>query len=116
MVRVVNETRGVVLAERAELADTFLPRFLGLMGRRELPDGAGMVLVPCNGVHNLFVRFPIDVLHLDREGIVLRQVTPLYPWRLGPVVRGGYTTVELPAGTAQRSGTCDGDRIVLAPL
>ena len=66
-VRVVNRSRDQVLAERAELATSFWSRFWGLMGRRELPAGGGLVLQPGGGIHMWFMRMPLDVLHIDKH-------------------------------------------------
>jgi len=116
LVRVVNRTRGVALANRAELADRPWSRFLGLMGRRGWARSDGLVLQPEQWVHCFFMRMPIDVLHLDRDGRVCRVVPNLRPWRLGPLVPSSRTVVELPEGTLVRSGTAVGDVIVLEPL
>lgn len=113
LVRVVNRTRGEVLAERAELADSFWARFMGLMGRPALPDSGGLVLKPGGGVHMFFMRFPLDVLHLDRAGRVTHVVRGIKPWRLGPLRVGGWMAVELPAGAA--ASTRPGDQIGIEP-
>ncbi len=112
-VRIVNESRGVVLATRASVADTFWSRFRGLLGRRELAEGEGLVIEPCSSVHMLGMKFAVDALHLDRSGSVLRVVPDLRPNRLGPLVRGSHTVLELPAGTAAATGTVAGDRVVI---
>jgi len=115
-VRVVNVTRGTVLAARAGLADTPLARARGLLGRPALPAGEGLVIRPCSAVHTLGMAFPIDVVHLDAEGRVLRVAAELRPWRLGPLVRRSRAVVELPAGTAAATGTRPGDLVELRPL
>jgi uncharacterized protein len=112
-VRVVNETRGAVLAERAVVADTFWRRFKGLLGRDGLAPGEGMVIEPCGSIHMLGMRFAIDALHLDDRGRVVKVVRELAPNRLGPLVRRSRTVVELPAGTAAATGTAEGDRVVV---
>jgi uncharacterized membrane protein (UPF0127 family) len=114
-VRVVNVTRNVVLAERADLADSFLTRARGLLGRSAPASGDGLVIRPCNAVHTVGMTFPIDVIHLDADSRVLRVVADLRPWRLGPLVRGSRVVVELPAGTASATGTEQGDAIQLQP-
>lgn len=116
-VRVVNRTRGTVLATQAHVANTFWTRLCGLLGRAALPAGHGLVLYPTSSVHGLMMRFDIDVLHLDRNGRVLRTLEPLRRNRLGPLVRGGYYAVELPAGTITATGTRVGDDVAFqAPL
>lgn len=111
LVRVVNRTRGTVLAERAELADTTWARLLGLMGRAGLPPGGGLVLKPGGPIHMLGMRFPLDVLHVDRHGRVTHVLRGIKPWRLGPLCVGGALAVELPAGAA--GATRVGDEIAL---
>lgn len=115
-VRVLNTTRGVYLASQAGLATSLGRRFLGLMGRRSLPEGAGLVLRPEGQIHMFFMRFPIDAVHADKDGIVLRLSEGIKPWRIGPIVRKSRMVVELPAGTVARSGTQPGDRITLEEL
>ena len=113
-VRIVNESRGAVLATRATVADSFWTRLRGLLGRSELAAGDGLVIEPCSSVHMLGMRFPIDALHLDRSGMVLRIVPELAPNRFGPLVKGSHAVLELPAGTAAATGTVAGDRVVIA--
>ena len=112
-VRVVNVTRNALLAERADLADSFLARARGLLGRSDLALGEGLVIRPCNAVHTLGMAFPIDVVHLDADSRVLRVVADLRPWRFGPLVRGSRVVVELPAGTALATGTGRGGALRL---
>ena len=112
-VRVVNVTRNAVLAERADLADSFFARARGLIGRSALAPGEGLMLRPCNAVHTVGMAFPIDLVHLDADSRVLRVVHSLRPWRPGPLVRGSRVVVELPAGTALVTGTSQGDEVRL---
>jgi uncharacterized protein len=113
--RVVNVTRGTVLSEHAQVADSFIGRFFGLMGRRPLAPGAGLVLTPGGAVHNFFVFQTIDVLHLGDGGRVTHVVEGLRPWRLGPFRVGSAATVELPPGTARATETRPGDIVEVRP-
>lgn len=108
-VRVVNRTRGEVLADRAELATSHWARFWGLMGRRDLPAGGGMVLQPGGGIHTWFMRIPIDVLHVDKGGVVTHVLHGIKPWRFGPLLVGNKQAIELPVGGA--ASTQRGDEI-----
>jgi len=87
------------MVARLELADTAWKRSVGLLGRKSLAANSGLWLSPCNGVHTLFMRFAMDVLFLDAQGRILRQVGDLRPWRFCGPVRGARAVVELPAGT-----------------
>jgi uncharacterized protein len=111
VVRVHNLTRQQTLAGRAERAESFWARFRGLLGRSGLEPGEGMVFEPCNSVHMIGMRFALDVLHLDRDGTVVRIVPSLRPNRLGPLVWRSHVVVELPVGTFSATGTQIGDRI-----
>jgi uncharacterized protein len=110
-VRVINRTGGTVLAERAELASSFLTRFCGLMGRGELRAGTGLVLRPGGGIHMWFMRMPLDVVHVDKHDRVTHVLRGIKPWRFGPLFVGGKLAVELPVGAA--ATTRVGDQIHL---
>ena len=101
-VRVVNRTRGSLLAERAELADNYWTRFVGLMGRRELPSGTGLVLKPGGGIHMWFMRIPLDVVHVDKRDRVTHVLRGIKPWRFGPLFVGSKLAIELPVGARRR--------------
>lgn len=94
-----NRTRARELAPRVELADGLRSRLVGLLGRSALGRGEGLWLVPCAQVHMFFMRFPIDVVFLDRERRVVSVVRELRPWRVSPWVRGAHSALELPAGS-----------------
>lgn len=115
-VRVVNTTRGTILAERAGLADSFWVRGRGLLGRSSLPPGEGLVIVPAQAVHCVGMTFPIDVIHVLRDGQVVRVVPNLRPYRFGPFIWRSHYVIELPAGTALITQTQPGDHIELAEL
>lgn len=106
-VRVVNRTRDLVLAEHAQLADTYWTRFLGLMGRRELAPGSGLVLQPGGGVHMWFMRIPLDVVHVDKHDRVTHVLRYIKPWRLGPLCVGNKLAIELPVGAAGQTQVGD---------
>lgn len=111
--KIRNATRQVHLATQARLADTFGGRLKGLLGTRGLPEGAGLILDPCNSVHMFFMSYPIDVLFLSGDGRVVGIVHRLQPWRLTPIFWKARRAVELPAGVIEATGTCEGDSIVV---
>ena len=109
-----NVTRGALLASSLEAAFDSETRRRGLLGRRQLASGTGLVIAPCSAVHTCFMQFPIDVLFVDREGTVLKRVDRLHPWRLAGSLRA-FAAVELPAGTVGGSDTTIGDRLIVEP-
>jgi uncharacterized membrane protein (UPF0127 family) len=113
-VRVINRTRGIVLAERAELADNLWTRFMGLMGRSSLPVSGGLVLKPGGGIHMWFMRMPLDVIHVDKRDRVTHVLRGIKPWRFGPLFVGGKLAIELAVGTAETTQV--GDQIDVEPL
>ncbi len=109
--RMRNTRTGTVLADRVELAADSKSRRRGLLGRDHLDAGAALVIVPCPSVHTFFMRFPIDVLFVRRDGTVAKCVKDLRAWRIA-LAAGAYAAVEFQAGTLERSGTTRGDRVV----
>jgi hypothetical protein len=115
-VRIENSSRGTTLAGEAEMADGFVSRGIGLMGRRGWSRSDGIVIEPCSSIHCFFMRMPIDVIFVDREWRVLRTVEALKPWRIGPIVGKTRRVVELPTGALRRTVCQAGDQLVLAKL
>ncbi len=114
-IRVLNETQGTVLAEQGRVADHLWSRFWGLMGRRSLPEGEALLIIPCSSVHTAFMRFPIDVVFLDVEDRVVKVVSELKPFRIAMGMKGARRVLELPAGTAGRARLEQGDRLIIGP-
>lgn len=115
-VRVLNRTRGTLLAERARRATGYWDRFRGLMLTSPLDEGEGLVLEPCASIHMFFMRYPIDVVFASREAEVVGLVRGIAPWRMTRFYKGARMAIELPAGLVERSGTQAGDRLSLEGL
>ena len=92
---------GIVLAEEVEEASALFKRMKGLMFRKQMKPGSAMLLTPCPQIHTCFMRFALDVLFLDKNGTILYVMENLKPWRLSPIVRHAWQTLEMPAGTLQ---------------
>ncbi len=112
--RVINRTRDVLLADTVIMADSFIPRLVGLLGRLGLPPGWCLVLKPCRSVHTMFMSFPIDILFVNRDDRVVKMVHSMPPFRFSPIVRESCLAVELPAGTLLPTGTKEGDTIIIS--
>ena len=116
-----NVTRATVLAQDLEAADSLWAKFMGLMGRPSLPDGAGLWLPESNGIHMMFMRFPIDAVFVGKPDVggqrrVLAVRERLPAWRgLVLLVRGAHGVLELPAGTIAATATAVGDLVALDP-
>jgi uncharacterized membrane protein (UPF0127 family) len=99
------------VCERCVLADTALARMRGLLGRRELPNGEGILLKPASSIHMAFMRFPIDAVFLDDDFRVVKVASDLRPWRTA-ASRKAKAVLEIAAGEAARRGLTTGDRLV----
>jgi uncharacterized membrane protein (UPF0127 family) len=97
--RLVNRTTGETVADPLEIADGFWSRFRGLQLRAALAPGSGLLLVPCPSIHTFMMRFPIDVVMLDRTGAVIALRRAVRPWRIVAPVPDTYAILELPAET-----------------
>lgn len=105
--------KSVVIGTRIGLANTSPTRFLGLMGRRSLEPGAGILIRPSSGVHTLFMRFPIDVVGLDKRLRVVKLWPRLRPWWLTSVKLRVQSVVELPAGQIEHCNIELGDQLAI---
>jgi uncharacterized protein len=112
----LNRTRQAYLATRLRIAETHWSRFRGLMcsDAGSFPAGQGLWIVPCRGVHTFAMRFPIDVVYLDGDKIVIHLEENLKPWRLAPVRLRAASVLELPDRTLSSTQTAIGDRIEIS--
>ena len=98
---------------RCLLAETPLTRLKGLLGRKGLEQGDGLLLRPAASIHTFFMRFPIDAVWVDRDLNVLKVSPDLGPWRTA-ACKGAKGVVEMAAGEAKRVGLSAGDTLTLA--
>lgn len=115
-VKVVNLTRGTVLAEESGVAVTSRARRRGLLGTTGLSPGGGLLIKPCRQVHTVGMKYTIDVLFYDGSWRVVRCVPGLKPGRFSPVVLRARGALELPAGTLRGTGTEKGDFLDIRPV
>ena len=103
------------LATQARVAASMISRMVGLLGRRLLEDGEGLVILACRSIHTFFMRFAIDVVFTDGTWTVLRIHEAVQPWRVTAPVWGAAAAIELPAGTAGKCRLQVGDRLLFTP-
>ena len=108
----INVQKKTVLSDHCHFADSVLKRMVGLLNRKSLAQGEGLLLDRCYGIHTFFMRFAIDVLFLDKDYRVMKAVRALPPWRTSVVKQAVYV-LELPPGTIDRTQTVAGDQIQL---
>lgn len=110
-----NRTRNTVLAESADMADTSAKRRTGLLKHERLNPGDGLWIVPCESVHTFFMKFPIDLVYLDKKRKVRKVRHRVPAWRLS-VCLSAHSILELPAGTLEQTGTKVGDELTIEKL
>jgi uncharacterized protein len=110
-----NSTREKVLADRAILAGTSRERRTGLLKHSSLPAGEGLWIVPCEAIHTFGMKFPIDILFLDRKRKILKTRNAIVPKRFSVCLRA-HSVLELPAGTLLGTGTEAGDVLEITKL
>ena len=85
----------------------------GLLGRRDLPQGEGILLRPAGSIHTFFMRFSIDAVFLNADGVVLSIATGVRPWRVA-VCKRARSVLELAAGESERRELEVGQRLIAA--
>jgi uncharacterized membrane protein (UPF0127 family) len=108
--RVSNLTRHTVLAVRMEVARSGVKRNKGLLGRERLSLGEGLWILPCQAVHTFGMRYPIDLVYLDRKKRIRKLTGEVPPWRLSACF-SAHSVLELPPGTIRATQTQPGDRL-----
>jgi uncharacterized protein len=114
--KLLNSSHDTVLAEQALLAETPGARRRGLLGTDSLPDGEGLLILPCRQVHTFGMRYPIDVVFIDKDWTVRRVVHRMKPRRLSPLVLASRAVLELPPGKASETATAKGDFLNALPV
>ncbi len=112
--RVINSTKQNEVVARLQVAENLFARMKGLLGRRALAEGEGLLIKPCKGIHTFGMRFPIDAVFLDNRNVVIAIRKDLASNRLTPIYSNAVSVLELPAGTADATDTKIGDEIEVA--
>ena len=107
----VNLTKNTWLATKVKKADNFLTRLVGLLKRRNLGPEEALWLVPSKGIHTIGMKFPVDVIFLDRAKKVLNLIPNLAPYRATSFYLWAHSVVELPDGMIKKSRTEVGDQM-----
>jgi len=113
-VPVINLTKKTWLATKVRKADNFVTRLVGLLKRTHLGPEEVLWLMPSKGIHTIGMKFPIDVLFLNKGHKVLASVPGMAPYRVSAVHLWGYSVLELPDGTIRKSRTEVGDQLEIS--
>ncbi len=113
-VKVINDRTREILFSDVKLADNIWSRFKGLQLQKKLSSQEGLLLRPCSSVHTFFMRFPLDLIHLDKTGRVLSITRQLKPWKIGPVVKSTWQILEVNSGTLDFLDIQTGDQFIFS--
>jgi uncharacterized membrane protein (UPF0127 family) len=105
--KVQDAERVITLADHA---NTFVSRLRGLLGRKSLSFQQGLLISPCNQIHTIGMRFLLDVVFLDGNGVVLRCCEGMKPQRLATHFKAKHV-LELPAGRISACALSVGDKL-----
>ena len=94
----INVKNGKIIADDLEMKASFLGRLIGLLSRKGLKEGQGIVLKPCSQVHTCFMRFNIDVVFISKDFKVLKVIKNMRAWHFSPIVLKSMYTLEVAAG------------------
>ncbi|MFY9585695.1 MAG: DUF192 domain-containing protein [Candidatus Acidiferrales bacterium] len=117
-VYVYNQTRDTFVATEVTVADTYLRRLVGLLGKtkRWARPGRGLWIIPSHGIHTVGMLFPIDLIFLDQTKQVVHIEEHVRPFSISNISMRANSVLELPTHTVFRTGTCIGDRFEILPL
>ena len=108
----VNARTGEVVAAEVEVADTRETRRRGLLGRQSMNPSSALILLPCFSIHTAFMKFPIDAVFVNREGVVVKVARNMGPWRMAASIRA-RAVVEFAGGSLGPRDMREGDRLYL---
>lgn len=111
--QVTNLTQGVELVESGLIADNVFTRVKGLLGKKGLEPGTGLLITPCGSIHSMWMRFRFDAVFISREGEVVHLIEAMPPWRASKMIWQAKSVLELPAGVIAATGTQVGDQLKL---
>ncbi|MGN0383436.1 MAG: DUF192 domain-containing protein [Eubacterium sp.] len=102
-----------LVCENTELANTFIKRFCGLMYRKELPEGEGLLIEPCNQIHTFNMKFAIDTIFLDKDNKIVFIDENIMPGKIRPLIKNARKVLELNSGTIAKLGLQTGEQLYI---
>jgi uncharacterized membrane protein (UPF0127 family) len=96
--KLIHKESNTVIAKDLRIAKSFWERTRGLMFRNEFL-GDGLIIEPCNSIHNCFVRFPIDAVFVDKNLKIVKILKNFKPWRFSLIYFKAAKVIELPGGS-----------------
>lgn len=111
--KVTNITKNCLIADKVASAHGLFSRIKGLLGRKGLDEQEGLFIKPCTQIHTWFMRFPIDVLFIDKNDVVIHLINDMRPFRISGLYFASKGVLELASGVINRTKTEVGDSITI---
>lgn len=111
MKKAIVKKDDLVLIRNVDVADGFWERFRGLMFAQSIPDNYGLLIKPCNHIHMMNMKFPLDIIYLSEDNTIVQIDENMRPWKIGKTVKKAKSVVEVNAGTCACIGINVGDRL-----
>lgn len=111
--KVYNSTQNKEISDNVKMADNFFTRSIGLLSKKSLSEGEGLIIKPCCSIHTFFMRFAIDVIFVNKKNEVIALYENVSPWRVLPIHPTSYYVIELPAHSISNKNINKGDLISL---
>lgn len=112
--RAINSTKHREIANKLKVAENVFTRMKGLLGRSSLAEGEGLLIRPCKGIHTFGMKFPIDVVFLNKNNRVIAISKNIPPNRMTRIYHRASSVIELSAGTAEATDIYIGDEVEIA--
>lgn len=106
---IYNQRTNQLISSNVEMANTYFKRLKGLMFKRSIPSDFSLIITPCNSIHMFFMRFPLDILFVNKENQVVGVSSRIKPWRLSKIYFKAHYVIEMNAGTIERLNISKGD-------
>lgn len=104
MKKAVIKKNGLVVIRNADVTTSFAERFRGLMFAQSIPDNYGLMITPCDQIHMFNMNFPLDVIYLSPDNVVVHIDENIRPWKVGKRIRGAKSVIEINAGVCAKCG------------
>ncbi|MBR5914677.1 MAG: DUF192 domain-containing protein [Selenomonadaceae bacterium] len=98
---------------KIKIAKSFFSRFIGLMGKKNLPKETGLLIAPCQSIHMMFMRFSIDAVYIDKNFVIKKIVPNLKTWIGISICTSAWGVIELAAGEAERLNLKVGEKLTV---
>ena len=110
---IINQRNGNIVSLQTRIANTWIKRLVGLLPEKKLTAGDGLWIQPCNSIHTIGMRFPIDVVFLDENHRIKKLGKSIKPYRFCSSLKGTKSVLELPVGSILSAGLQRGDKLLV---